>query len=104
MQCHCGKPVLAKGLCSTHYSQQYRAKQAHGTPTDAEPAPKPICTECGKPARARGLCVTHYQQWRRTYTGKGKRRRMGVCIDDLPHVWGKGICRVCLEPRPGEWV
>jgi hypothetical protein len=91
-------------LCSTHYSQHYRAKQVHGTPTDIEPAPKPVCTECGKPARARGLCVTHYQQWRRTYTGKGTRRRMTPCIDDLPHVWANGACRLCLEPRPGDWV
>ena len=104
MQCHCGKKVAAKGLCATHYSQQYRARQFHGTPSDTAPIPKPVCSECGEQARARGLCATHYQRWRRTYTGKGKRRSMGVCIDGKPHAWGDGICRICGVDRPSGWV
>lgn len=104
MQCHCGKNAISRGLCRTHYSQQYRAGQFHGTPTDTEPQRSSTCSECGKPSRARGLCVTHYQQWRRTYTGKGRRQRMGVCTDNLPHAWNAGTCRICGVARPGEWV
>ena len=50
----CTKQVHSKGLCKTHYYQQWRAARA------ADPA-SPRC-HCGRVVLADGLCTNHYQQ------------------------------------------
>lgn len=103
MKCkQCDKEAKSLGLCSTHYSQQHRAKRRPN-----EPAPEPVypteCSECSRPVRARGLCMTHYQRFRRTYMGKGNRLSVGACVDGKPHPWGDGSCRICGVARPHGW-
>lgn len=76
----CGKPQVAKELCSYHYSlEKYSvpcascgelvpprtrpSKKPHICRTCFERKPK--CQVCGKPQAARNLCMKHYNDWKR---------------------------------------
>lgn len=73
--CHCGKPIKAKGLCSTHYLADYRRRKEAGeivkvslgailiahTLRRAEGEERNCgVIKCGLPIRSRGLCSKHY--------------------------------------------
>lgn len=53
----CTKEILAKGLCSKHYQQEWVARQP----------PKPECSvkDCTTESRASGYCDSHYYRWKR---------------------------------------
>lgn len=59
----CGRPSIARGLCTRHY--QWAA--AHGVLPPKAPRDTACTVEgCGRPHEARGLCAMHYQRWKKT--------------------------------------
>lgn len=75
----CGKPMLARGWCSAHWTRWKR----HGDPMAGGPSRKPAleqCTQeaCENPTHARGLCAKHWRddksatdpQWREEFLEK----------------------------------
>jgi hypothetical protein len=60
----CGKPVKARGWCSTHYAFQRRRGNLQGAA---------ICAVegCGKSLEAKGWCKAHYMRWQRYGTPLG---------------------------------
>ena len=72
MNCYCGNPVKAKGLCQKHYLADYRARKNRGelikTPLVlTERTDKTACAVegCQDRHRAKGYCTKHYFQARR---------------------------------------
>lgn len=72
MNCYCGNPIKAKGLCQKHYLADYRARKNKGeivktalTFTVREDKTQCSVVDCGEKTRAKGLCVKHYFQVRR---------------------------------------
>jgi hypothetical protein len=60
----CGRPLLSKGLCQTHYWQQHRGEELRPIKKQNRPnAGKPCAYEgCDRHATARGLCAPHRKQ------------------------------------------
>jgi hypothetical protein len=77
----CGKPVLARGWCGTHY----RRWRIHGDPGGAElirkPAGSVACSVegCAGKARVNGLCGKHYQRWERLGSTELLKRAARTC-------------------------
>lgn len=62
----CGRTVIAKSLCATHYQQRRKGKELEPIRRINRGA-KELCgaSGCDRDARARGLCPSHYAQWLR---------------------------------------
>lgn len=60
---NCSQEVIARGLCSTHYSRW----RLHGDPMKGDRRKRPTCSMdgCDKPHFAQGYCNAHYSRWRR---------------------------------------
>ena len=60
----CERAYVARGLCTMHYSRQYRGRPigSHEMQRDAST----VCSvaECGSPARMWGYCTLHGQRYR----------------------------------------
>jgi hypothetical protein len=86
----CGKSVIGRGLCSTHYSRW----RIHGDATVVKPRNTKVrgsCSTagCQRPHHARGLCETHY--WRQ--------RVHGAPGDADIHRYRRRLCKLpgCIE-------
>lgn len=102
----CDRPLLARGLCSTHYERWRRT----GDPGAAALRPlrdrrAPCRVDgCDLPVRALGLCSTHYSRLRATGdagSAEIRRRTVFVCTVQgcsRPTV-GQGLCRMHYERR-----
>lgn len=90
----CGKPVVGRGWCGTHYARWKR----HGSPTAfATPKEKRICSidGCGNLQTSRGWCVKHYSRWLDHGTTSLNEMESGVC--SVPGcgqgpIQGQGLC------------
>lgn len=82
----CGGRILAKGLCSKHYTIAKRARKDPGyMPRQKHPEQ---CTTCGEQAVEHGLCRPHYLEW----------RRMKYAATHPPRVFPTQ-CSICGAPR-----
>lgn len=63
----CGRPIIARGLCSLHYERQRVANN-------------PVCAAagCQRQAEKRGMCGGHYYRWRKHGSPEGGRARNGA--------------------------
>lgn len=82
---NCERPILARGLCGRHYSQDQRGK-FRGT-----------CSvpECSSPIRHREWCNKHYQRWNLHGDPLADNRpRAGTCsvTDCMRKALAKGLC------------
>lgn len=92
----CGRPKMAKGLCSCHYMREWK----HGDPLyggDLPPYnPKQCLTDgCERPVQGRGMCRGCYQRWSlETPPHLRKRKEKAVCKKDgcEQQVHGRGMC------------
>lgn len=62
----CGKVVLCRGWCQTHYERWRRTGDPLGA--SSSPSLRGEChvDGCFRPPVSRGWCSVHYQRWRRT--------------------------------------
>lgn len=68
----CTAPVIARGLCSTHYQRQKRLGSLEATQTRMRNDGPCSVDECEAPARTKGLCHMHYmRQWNTGTTDSG---------------------------------
>lgn len=88
----CGKPHLARGWCSMHYTRW----RNHGTTEAPERTGKGACVgpECARPAETGGMCKSHDSQMRR------KGALSPISRKPRPVVDGKRQCRLCDEWLP----
>ncbi len=97
----CGRPLLAKGLCQTHYSMQRRGEPLRAIKYQHKPWANKFCAfdGCGLYARAKGLCPSHREQQKIGIElkplGPGARNRDKICeFPECPRpVAGIGYCQ-----------
>lgn len=84
---HCGRPLIARGLCGAHY-KRLRDGQPLDTPVRHRGESRDCCTipGCGKRHHCRGLCAMHLD-----------RLRHGRPLDSEPMILGVVIfkCQNC---------
>lgn len=87
----CGRPAIARGLCTKHYQRE----KAAGNLAPLTKPERPACSvrECREPARVRGWCNRHYRRWRQSGDVKE-----GVAFQ--VHRAG----RICIEVNCGQPV
>lgn len=96
----CGRVVVAKGYCDTHYRRIRRYGSAQAPP---RPARGPCSVEnCSNPNAAKGLCRRHYQGLRlhgdplkvlSTIGGPRRRAKEGCDVADCPDPYRvRGYC------------
>lgn len=78
----CGKPHVARGLCSLHYSRW----RQHGDPLAVTVRPKScVVTGCDRSVHGHGLCSMHHDRLRRSGDVGGPSPqllpRVGVCSE-----------------------
>ena len=79
----CGKRAHGKGMCQSHYNQQYRKDPSR---------PKCKFARCEKPVHAHGLCNHHYtKRWFKKRTLDPARPKCKVAGCEK-HVHLKGLC------------
>lgn len=106
----CGRPVVAKNLCGTHWNRVRRWGDARadqpitkrGRGATYEPRQCSV-EECGDAVRTRGMCSSHYNQWRRTGSPLPKPvptllERFEAITDNA----GSGGCVVRANPALGS--
>lgn len=92
----CGKGVVAKGLCPTHYSKERRASlRLLSTPAVRQYVNLgKFCDVCSQPAHSRGMCYLHY---RRFHEGRplelGRMKNAGLsCVKCKDPAYCRGLC------------
>lgn len=63
----CGRPVVARDLCNTHYNRWWRGVDlGAGRALATIDGPSSTCSVegCERPVRTRGWCDGHYRRWR----------------------------------------
>ena len=82
----CERPVLARGLCGTHYARARRARTL--PPKQRSSFPRPCAVErCGRSANARGWCELHYRRW--LHHGDPLTSGSRVIGDDEARFWSR---------------
>jgi hypothetical protein len=94
----CASPVIARGLCDTHYRRWKR----HGSTAERPRRERQPCSvdDCEGLTEAKGLCHLHYMRYRRTGTSSDSVRETVCSIEECESpVNSRGWCRL----HYGRW-